>query len=212
VARRTFHVATSDYTEATLLPALLTRLGREAPGVDVTVLPSKRDSSSSFEDSGVDLAIGPRVGESPAVVRKHLFHEDFVCFARRGHPLTRGRGKSGKPSLERFLSYPQVAISPFGTPGSPVDDALARAGHQRRIALRVPSFLVAPLVVATSDLVGFLPARLARQVARLVPLVIMPTPLPLDGFDIAMTWHERFAKDAGHAWFRRVVEEVAATT
>jgi DNA-binding transcriptional LysR family regulator len=203
-ARRTFVLATSDYTEATLLPPLLARLGKEAPGVDVTVLPGVREIAP-LDDDSIDLAIGPRSSEAATVVRKRILHEDFVCAMRRGHPLARRR----KLSLDEFLAWPQVSIAPGGRPGSVVDDALARLGRQRRIAVRVPSFLVSPMILIDSDLVGFLPKRLARQTAHHLPLVLVPPPLALDGFDVFVSWHERFARDAGHAWFRRLVEEVA---
>ena len=206
---RTFTMAASDLAEALLLPALHERLAREAPFVDLAAVRVGKDPGPVLEDDAVDVAVDPRRGaSSPSIVWRALFHEDFLCVLRRGHPVLRRRGGL---TLERFLALPQVLVAPGGSPGSLLDDALARLGQRRRIAVRVSSFLVAPLVVAGSDLVATLPARLARRMARSLPLVLRPSPVELAGFDLQMAWHERFRHDMGHAWFRRVLAEVAAT-
>jgi DNA-binding transcriptional LysR family regulator len=205
---RTFTLATADYGEAMLLPPLLARLRREAPGVDVAAIHHGENPWAALEDDAIDASLGPRRGKAPALVWKLLFHEEFVVMLRRGHPVLRRRGGL---TLDRFLALPQVSIAPGGRPGSAVDDALARLGKHRRVALRVPSFLVAPLVVASSDLIGMFPARLARIQAEALALELRPPPLELTGFDIQLAWHERFRHDAGHAWFRRVLTEVAHT-
>jgi DNA-binding transcriptional LysR family regulator len=206
---RTFTLATSDLAEALLLPALHARLAKDAPGVDLAAVDVGRDPGPLLENDAIDVAIDPRkVTSPPAIVWRSLFHEDFLCVLRRGHPVLRRRGGL---TFERFLELPQVLVAPGGSPGGLLDDTLARLGQRRRVALRVASFLVAPLVVAGSDLVATLPARLARRMARSLPLVLRPPPLPLAGFDLEVAWHERFRHDAGHAWFRRVLAEVAAT-
>jgi len=124
---------------------------------------------------------------------------------RVGHPVA-GRSLS----LEAFCALPHVVVSPEGR-GSAIDEALGRRGLRRRPALRVPSFLVAPWVVAGSDLVTTLPARLARRFAEVLSLRILEPPLPLPDFALALGWHERVREDPSHAWFRRVVAAVART-
>ena len=211
-SQRTFTIATSDFAEAMLLPPLLARLSREAPGVDVAAaaVNAGRDTDRALEDEAIDLSVNPRRGPSPpAIVWRSLMREDFVCVLRHGHPALRKRGPL---TLARFLELPQVLVAPGGRPGSLLDDALAKLGKRRRVALRVPSFLVATLVVAGSDLLVTLPARLARRMAESLPLSLRPPPaeLALPGFELHLAWHERFRHDAGHAWFRRVLTEVAA--
>jgi DNA-binding transcriptional LysR family regulator len=209
-SRRTFTIATSDFAEALILPPLLAALSRAAPGVDVAAVSAARDPSARLEDDATDVAVAPRRGLSspPSVVWRSLFSEGFLCLLRRGHPVLR---KKGGLTLERFLELPQVMVAPGGSPGSPLDDALAQLGRQRRVAVRVPSFLVSPLVIAESDLIATLPERLARRVARYLPVVLRPLPFTLAPFELSLAWHERFRHDAGHAWFRRLLAEVATT-
>lgn len=202
-ARRAFTILMADYG-ALLLPPLLARLRAEAPGIDVFVLPSIERTGPDLERLEVDLAIGPRLPSSAAIVWRRLYHEDFVVIARRGHPALR-RGLDQRT----FLALGHVSISPSGRPGSPVDDLLARKGLARRVALRVPSFLVAPMVVASSDLIGLLPRSMADHAAKTLPLAIYKAPLPFGGVTMELSWHERQRHDPGHAWFRALVETEA---
>ena len=202
-ARRGFTILMADYG-ALLLPPLLARIRAEAPGVDVVVLPSVERTGEDLERGEVDLALGPRLPSGAAIVWRRLYHEDFVVIARKGHPKLR-RGVDAAT----FLALGHVSISPSGRPGSPVDDALARRGHTRRIAVRVPSFLVAPMVVASSDLIGLLPRSMALHAARSLPLGLHDAPLPFGGVTLELAWHERHRHDPAHAWFRALVEETA---
>lgn len=100
-------------------------------------------------------------------------------------------------------------MAPRGTPGGVVDDALATHGLARRVALMVPNFLVAPHIIAATDLVVTIAERLARAFAAPLPLQVLAPPLPLPGFAIAMSWHERQHRDPGHVWLREQMVAVA---
>lgn len=80
---------------------------------------------------------------------------------------------------------------------------------ERRIVARVPYFLGAIRIVATSDLVVTLPARLA-QAATLPGLALRRPPLDVKGFDVLVLWHERFAGDPARIWFRELIRGCAA--
>jgi len=199
-ADRTFTVLMADQAAFLLLPPLLERLGREAPGICIESRPASADGVAA----DLDLAIGV-FRDAPAGVRDEpLWREDFACVLRKGSAAARGAF-----DRKRYLALPHLLVAPRGVPGSPLDDMLARAGERRRIALTVPHFLVAPHVVATTDLVWTAPASLARAFTGLLPLVLRDPPLRLDGFTIAMRWHARLDRDPGLAWLRGVLREIA---
>jgi DNA-binding transcriptional LysR family regulator len=151
----------------------------------------------------IDLAIGV-FRDRPAGVREEpLFHESFACVLRRGSAAARGRF-----DLKRYLALPHLLVAPRGMPGSPLDDELARAGQRRRVVLTVPHFLVAPHVIATTDLVWTAPAGLARAFAHL-PLAVREPPFRAGGFTIAMRWHVRLDRDPGLGWLRGMFRAVA---
>jgi DNA-binding transcriptional LysR family regulator len=204
LARQRFTLCTVDFIEALLLPGLVAELARHAPGVDLVVARPDSDFERSLEDGSADLVIGMRRDRVAAVVWRKLFREDFVCMLRRGHPAARGRF-----TLERFLELGHVMVSTGVSGSSAVDLAVARIKKARRVALSIPTFLMAPYVVASSDLVATHPARLARRAAETLPLELRSPPLRLPGFDIHLGWHERRRQDAAHAWLRDVVAKVA---
>lgn len=66
-----------------------------------------------------------------------LFEETFACLFDQtsgGEAL----------SLKDYLSRPHVRVSVALQDNSEVDDALARLGHKRRIAIQIPHWSVAP--------------------------------------------------------------------
>lgn len=204
-ARRSFRVAAADYAELVLLPALIPRLEREAPGVDLWMR-RPVDELEALVDSDTDLVVGLlRPGEQAAGIKhRALFRERFVVILRADHPLA-----SGPLTLEAYAAAKHAFIAPRGGPGGVVDDALAKVGLSRRVALAIPHFLVAPYVVAGSDLVLTLAERVARAFAQHLPLVIVEPPLPLPEFTMSLMWHERMDADLGHIWLRNLLVEVA---
>ena len=198
-AERTFAVAMADQTSFLLLPPLIARISREAPGVRIEQRPAPINALAD----DIDLAIGV-FRDQPATARQEpLFREEFACVIRRGSAAARGPF-----DLKRYLSLPHLLIAPRGLPGSPLDDALARAGQRRRVVLTVPHFLVAPHVIATTDLVWTAPSGLARAFAHL-PLVIREPPFRTEGFTISARWHVRLDRDPGVRWLRGVLREIA---
>jgi DNA-binding transcriptional LysR family regulator len=211
VARLRVRIATSDYGELVLLPRLMKRLEKEAPFVELRSIPKADDASTSVASGAVDLLVAPvrARDEGPGIYAKKLFDERFVCVVRRGHPLA-----TKKLTLARYLSCAHALISPRGREGSYTDDALANLGASRRIALTVPHFLVAPHVVATTDLMLTLAARVATAFAGPLDLVVLtpPAELRLEGFTVSALWHERTHADPAHRWVRDLFAEVARET
>jgi DNA-binding transcriptional LysR family regulator len=197
---RSFALASADLAALALLPPLAARLGREAPGVSLRVVPAA-EVFGALAGGGLDLSLGRHADAPAGYRRQRLFAERFVCVARADHPAFRGR-----PSVETWAALRHVAVAPGGRPGTLVDGALARVGLERRIALAVPHFLVVPHVVAESDLVATLPRRVAMRVARPLGLALHPPPVELERFEIFQLWHERSDGDAGHRWLRGLVK------
>lgn len=80
----------------------------------------------------------------------------------------------------------------------------------RRVALRVPSFLVVPQIVAESNFTTTLPERLAPRLARVYPVRLLHPPLPLPRFEITVAWHARLDHDPAHVWLRDALGRIAA--
>jgi DNA-binding transcriptional LysR family regulator len=201
-ARRTFSIGTSDYLQALTMGPLLRQLALRAPGIDlsVAVFPNLR---AQVESGAVDLALGI-ANEAHGTSPVRLFDDEFVCMVRRDHPQIKKA-----PSLDRYLAQRHVVVAPGGTPGSVVDSALEERGLERRVALRVTNFLIAPVVVCETDFINTMPVRLARQLARTYPLRLVAPPIELPRFEYCMFWHPRLDHDTAQIWLREFVAGVA---
>ncbi|NRB34899.1 MAG: hypothetical protein HRU31_09140 [Rhodobacteraceae bacterium] len=76
------------------------------------------------------------------------------------------------------------------------------------MACSLSSFLLAPALVAGTDLVALIPARLAALHADRVDLFDLPFPSP--DFTVNFLWHPRRQTDPAHIWFRELVAREAA--
>ncbi|WP_159397237.1 LysR family transcriptional regulator [Sorangium cellulosum] len=200
---RTFALISADFGEALLLPPLVERLTREAPGVDIDARGNLQDSFGALEAGELDFALLAQRAARPAIVWTPLYPERFVCLVREGHPAA-----SRKLTAEQFAAIPQVLVAPEGRPGSVIDEVLAGMGLRRRVAVRVASFIAAPEIVARSDLMVTLPERIAARAQRHLPLCAMALPFKVKGFTMGLAWHERMRQDPGHAWFRALAASV----
>jgi DNA-binding transcriptional LysR family regulator len=202
-ARRQFSLSTSDYGELVLLPALVERLTREAPNLDLAIIPPPPDSAALLRSGGLDLGLGPITEAASGIVSRRVFEDRFVCVVRAGHPLARQR-----LTLEQYLELGHLLIAPRSARPSHVDVALSKIGRTRRVVVVVPHFLIAPFVVARSNLVLTLPARVAKTFSAALSLVQVEPPLEVGGFTFRLFWHEQRRHDAGHAWLRDLIHAV----
>ncbi|MCG8422355.1 MAG: LysR family transcriptional regulator [Proteobacteria bacterium] len=206
-SQRRFTVAMADSVVG-LLPRLLEKMGEEAPSVDLEVRPLVTNHYPERLATGeLDVAISTNFDSLTRDVRSEvLFSEPFVCLARKSNPGI-VLDESGRLELEAYLALPHALISPRGEGPAVVDTALEALGRKRRIALRVPYFLAAPLVVAHSDLILTAPVRTAREFTHVLDLFDPPIELP--PFDVLLVWHQRFDKDPSNRWFRRLLVAAA---
>ena len=200
--RRTFVIATNDYCGAVLLPGLIQRLRREAPLVDLKVRALGPSTPvEALAEGALDLAIGTFLEGTAGLVEQVLLEDGFVCVVRAGHPLARPR-----LTLRRYAEAEHLLVSAPGEGPGVADLALAERGLARRVAVRVPYFLVAARLVASTDLVLTLPRRLAEVVAADAGLVLLKPPLPLPRFEVTLVGHPRAAADPALAWLRALIQ------
>jgi DNA-binding transcriptional LysR family regulator len=113
-------------------------------------------------------------------------------------------------TLDEFARLGHVLVaSPSGGMG-PVDYALAKRGRNRHIAAYVPHFLVAPSLVASTDLVLTTGRRIADRLAPMLGLEVFPCPVPLKPFAVQTVWHPRTEDDSVGVWLRALLREAAA--
>lgn len=204
---RSFVIAASDYTEYVVLPPLLRRLERDAPGVRLEVRAwGQHEVPAGLETGEIDLMLGYYGALPPGHHDQPLFEEEYVCVVRKHHPSVRRR-----LTLKTYLALAHVLVTQRpGSLGS-VDVALARMGLERRVGARVSHFLMVPHLVAQTDMIAALSRRIGEPAARSLGLALYPPPLALPKSTVGQVWHERTQSDSAHAWLRRLVSEVCAS-
>lgn len=201
----TFTIAANDYAQFVILPPLMSRLKERAPGVDLRIRELGSDPPTRRLATGrVDLAFTLGLPEQvpPSLYRKDLFQLDLVSLIRKDHPQV---GES--LDLDLFCELPHILISPMGDDEGVVDWTLERQGRSRRVALVVPHFMVAPHLVATTDMVLTTARSVAESFAQFLPIRLMDPPLDLERGTVSMVWHRRSHREECHRWLRDQIEE-----
>lgn len=204
-SERLFVLAASDYSQHAIIAPLLEQLRKQARRVriDVRTLNAVTMSTQLARDE-VSLALTLPSSASADLHTRVLFSDHYVCIVRKGHPLA-----SRKLTLARMCDFEHLVVSPRGGVfGDELDEALARAGLSRRVAASVQSFMLAPMLVARTDLIALVPRRVGTLGRRdLVQLVL---PVTSRGFTLAAIWHERMHRDEGHRWLRALIHSVCS--
>jgi DNA-binding transcriptional LysR family regulator len=200
-----FVIATSDYVELVLLPALLRRLHERAPGVRLQLRPwGLHEAPPELARGEVDLMLGFYDKLPPHHHEQALFEDEYVCVVRRRHPTVKT-----KLTLARYLQLSHVLVSSRAdSPGS-VDRALAALGKQRMVGARVSHFLTVPVLVSQTDFVAALDRRVAEVFAGPLGLKLFPPPLKLPKGTIGQVWHEQQDGDPAQRWLRALIADVA---
>lgn len=202
----TFRFYMSDIGEMVFLPGLLERVKRDAPGVKIEVMriPIK-DVHTALEAGELDLAVGFLPGLTTGMLQQPLFREHYVCMLRADHPAI-----GAKISAKQFREAAHVVVSYAGTGHQVIEETFLAEGLGARIAVRVPHFLVVPMILARTDLIVTVPSRVAAVFARLGNFKVLKLPLPMPSFEVRLHWHQRYNQDPANRWLRGVMAELYA--
>jgi DNA-binding transcriptional LysR family regulator len=210
---RRFIIGAPDGVSSVFLMPLLALLRGRAPGIDIglrQLLPPQGGQSverawaplfAELEAGAMDIAVAPIDRAPPRFVAHTLYDEDFVVVARARHPF------AARPTLERFCQVQHLVVSMTGDPHGFVDEALAKQGRARRVALTVPDFAMGLATVAESDLIAAMPRRFVAMHAARFAVVSREVPLRLRTFSIRAAVPRVALMDAGLAWLFGVLRE-----
>ncbi|RYX94708.1 MAG: LysR family transcriptional regulator [Comamonadaceae bacterium] len=206
-SRRRFRISMTDISEIVLLPTLVNHLREVAPHTQVEVEKISVESVRRLQDGDVDLAVGFMPQLDAGFYQQVLFKQNFVCLVAEAHPRVGAR-----LSKAAFSREGHVQVTASGTGHSIVDRLLDRAGVERDIVLRVPSFLGVARIVAETSLVATVPVRYGELMRARESIRLMPVPHPLPAYDVKQHWHERFHADPGSAWLRNTIANLVGTS
>ncbi len=202
-AQRDFRICMTDISEIVLLPRLINHLQTTAPGLVVEAEKISPDSRRRLESGDIDLAVGFTPDLEAGFYQQALFAQDFVCLASSAHPRI-----GAKLTRKVFESEGHIMVMSSGTGHSIVDKVLTQNKVERRIVLRVPSFLGVARIVAQTEFLVIVPRLLGNTLAQQESVRVLEPPLPLPNYKVKQHWHERFNADAGNQWLRKTMAEL----
>ncbi len=209
-AERLFTILITDYAASVLLPRVVGVLEREAPNIALNILSAGSDAIDQIERGEADFLVN-RFGKLPANFhQQQLWSDRLACLIRKDHPAL--VANDGQLTLESFLAQKHILITQTGIGLSRVDDALADRGLSRQISVLTRHYQLPRELVANSNMIVALPARIARYQARHLGLAVLDPPVDLPAFQIGIAWGALDHPDVAHRWLRERIIGIARET
>lgn len=208
-ARANIRIATGDPAGTVVPPRLLGLLCKEAPGINIRlVVLDKRDAFDQLDRGDIDLVFSTFTRVPKRIRRERLFTDTYVCVVKRDHA---GQAASQTVDLETYVTTPHI-LATLATLAADdrgiVDEALAKLGLRRRVAVTVPNIYLIPRLVAESGMISHLPRRIATEMLRGCDLVMFPPPVALPEWHIDMYWGAASASEPTTSWIRSRLSEI----
>lgn len=198
---RVFKFAMSGNIGVTVLPALVSRLGKVAPNVSLHLQPKcNRTMVELLDTHEIDFAFGVMPEAPMRFSRLTLYEDSYVCVMRSGNALAQGG-----LTLQDFARARHLAVRPAGEATSLVDHVLESLGLARHKIVTVNQFLVVPAIISSTDLVATLFRRTAEQLGIVGNPGLVVRPLPLPPAQATLCWHSDMTNHKAHRWMREVL-------
>jgi DNA-binding transcriptional LysR family regulator len=203
-SERRFVLGVAPFANYTLLPPFVRMFRREAPHAQVNFLSLElQDEARLLDESQIDLAIGIVVDLPKRFGTCVLFRDRPVCITRKAHPALRDG-----MTLERFVALPHVHATHYMQ--IIVDAALAQHGLARRVVMSGHNYLAVGVMVAHSDLLAIVPARMAHDMAHRGEIDVHELPLPIEDQPVGLAWSKHGQSDPAVMWLRDRIRDVIA--
>lgn len=203
-----FRLVMTDYGAMLMLPALIRRLTALAPRLTLECMTWSDQTPSQLESGLVDLALGGQEPTGPleALSTEPLFQDRLTLMTDVAHPL------AGKRSLsvQEFVSYPHAIVTVAAFRMVVVDEKLRAIGLTRRVSLKLPHFITAPLVLPGTPLLLTLPEVGARLVHKEQATRVMAMPFDLPTYSYRMFWGAKRSHSPLHGWMRETLTSLGA--
>ena len=197
-------IATSDMIEVAIVPALLKRLQKEAPGVQLSIRSTGGEfPKGDLENGTYDLAIAGFYDKLPeGFLQSKLIETGFSIAYRTGHPLG-----PKKPTAAQYFDCEHALITLQGDFKDNLQQVIQGKKRTRRIVFGSYSFTGIAWTLVNSDLVLTAPTILLKRYQEHFALHVQSPPITIPNIELRMAWHSLTHKDPLKKWFREVIKE-----
>lgn len=200
--RRKFTLMMSDYVATVLMPAVVQRIEREAPQIELEMR-GYENERHAVDRGEIDFLIIPTIFLPQRHPAEILFEDDFVFVCSRDNDRV-GDRLSPAQIIEMDHVMPYV-----GTGHVPAFDSWMseRLGRLPRTVIVAMNFITVPHLVAGTKRIAIMQRRLAATFARTLPIRIVEPPFEVPRLVEMIQWHEYRSHDPAHLWLRNLMKE-----
>lgn len=203
-AQRVFRIATPGSVEHGLVPQLVDRLHLQAPHCRLEVCElADSNYERELEKGELDLVIGFAGANhlSPRLWREEWFTNPLVCLS----PLDSALPEVLTP--RDLVTRPHIHTSSWGHSQAMVDLWLTRFGVERELAVRLPSFMAVPPLMATGRYLVVVPEMIGSHICHYSPLRLHQLN-PAIPIVYLMAGHPLTAHDEAIGWFKGLLHQL----
>jgi LysR family nod box-dependent transcriptional activator len=204
-SERRITIESSDYVISVLLADVVRRATSAAPLMKFDLRARSPQTSEHLDRGEIDLLITPDFATVPGHPAEPLFEDTFSCLACSDH------FRAGQTlSEDAYFNATHATVEWGGGLRITHDASLIATGkRKRRQDVIAPSFTLVPELLIGTPRIATLPSRLAHQMARRLPLRVMPCPIKIRGFAENVQWHKYQDRDPAIVWVRSLLRDAA---
>lgn len=207
--RRSFTLIVSPDALLRILPAVLRRVSREAPGIQCLIEPFSETALARLEYGDADLYVGLHslrlfgLRAVPESLRSATLRTiGWLCALDCRHP-TAGETLS----REQYLALPHLVAWPRGPTLTPEELLRRLLEVDVQVQVATHDLLELPWLLAGTSLIATVPDRAAPMLGSSGALRTLPLPFTAPEVRETVIWHKRNEPDPGHAWLRELIIE-----
>lgn len=202
---RIFSVFCSDYTQTVLAPHALELIGKQKSTSRFQFLAQVENPDEQLEQGNADLLIIPSDFVSKDHPSEVLYEEEFVCVVWQHSNIAKG-----ELTIEKYADAGHVLMRPAVIKKDFFETSFAQKYEiKRRLIATTFSFASLPALVIGSENIATIHSRLAKKMAQVWPLKILPLPFDIPPMKQCVQWHQYRNNDEGLIWLRNVLKEAA---
>ncbi len=197
-------IASSEFLEVTVLSEMFLSARKSSPQL---VFQFRNASGKlpklALEKGEIDIAIAGYFGNLPeGFYQQKLFENDFVCIARKNHPLIKS-----KLTLDLYASLEHLLISPQGDLYGLIDERLLPYKKTRKVVAGFENYLTPAWLVAESQMVISVSRTLGEFYEKNFKVSLHELPFPSPKITLVQAWHERTHSNPLHKHVRGMIAE-----
>ncbi len=200
---RMFTILAADAFSTLLIPDLVSRMQRSAPGVALRIVDLElNEALHQLEEGTLDMALGVLPPTDEWLEKQLIFTSPFKIVIAKSHPVARELDPSSPMSFDAMSKIEWALRATDGSLHGIIDDVLAAHGKSRKVVVANPHFHGVMSAVANGGLAAAVPVQFAKAYGERYDLLLFDLPFEMPAPDIFLYWHSRHTRNSAQKWMR----------